>query len=275
MKNLGKFAFLNGKIIPSSKANIHAYDLGLMRGMSIFDFMRFRDFKVIFLKEHIDRLFNSAKLFSIPTVLTKNEYIKAINDLIAKNKQPHGTIRIILSAGPVTSGFTITAPHIIILSEPYYELPPAYFEKGVKLITDTYDRPYASAKHTHYLQAGMLEAKRIKTGAIELLYINSKGFVCESTTSNIAFIKKGVLYTPKSNVLGGITLVYVLKAAKKVGVICVVKDFKLKELLSADEVFITATNKDVLPIVQIDTNKIADGKVGPLSKKILQAYRSL
>jgi branched-chain amino acid aminotransferase len=274
-KTLGKYAYLNGKIIPSSKACIHSYDLGLMRGMAVFDFLRFRNQKPIFLKEHLDRYFRSAKILNIPTVFTKEEYTKAISDLITKNKQENGTVRIILSAGPITSGFTITTPHVIILIEPYYELPQEYFEKGVKIITDIYDRPYPKAKHTHYLEAGILDSKKLKSKALEIVYIDSKGFVCEPSTSNICIIKKGILYTPKSNVLEGITLMYVLKTAKKLGIKCVIKDFKLKDLLNADEVFITATNKDVLPVIKIDSHIIADGKVGLLSKKILGNYRAL
>ncbi len=246
-----------------------------MRGLAIFDFLRFKDSQPLFLKEHLDRLFNSAKLFSIPPVFTKEEYMKAIHDLIAKNKQKDGTVRIIISGGPVTDGFTITAPHIIILIEPYYELPEMYFEKGVKVITLPYKRPFAEAKHTHYAVAGINDIKKKKANAVEILYVDEKDFVTEPSTSNICMIKKDVLYTPKSNVLGGVTLIHVLKCAKKLGIKYEIKDFKIKDLLKADEVFLTATNKDVLPVVKVDSKTISNGKPGVLTKKILEAYRAL
>ena len=275
MAKLGTYAFLNGTIILSHKATIHCYDLGLMRGLAVFDFLRFKNSKAIFLKEHIDRLFNSAKLFNIPPVFSKEEYVKAIVDLIQKNKQKDGTVRIILSAGPVTDGFSITAPQIIILVEPYYELPEIYFQKGTKIITLPYERPFASAKHTNYSTAGIHDKKKKAAKAIEILYVDAKGFVREPSTSNICMIKKGVLYTPKSNVLGGITLIHILKCAKKLGIKTVVKDFTLKELLNADEVFLTATNKDALPIVKIDNSTISNGKPGEYTRTILECYRAL
>jgi branched-chain amino acid aminotransferase len=273
MDKLGKFAFLNGKIIPTSDARIHVFDLGLMRGMAVFDFLRFRNCKPVFLKEHIDRLFNSAKIFDIPTVFTKAKYTQSISKLIKKNKQKDGSIRILLSAGTVTDGFVITKPHVIILIEPYYELPESYFEKGVKIITDIYERPYPSAKHTHYLEAGRLDAKKRKEKAVEILYVDTHSFVREPTTSNICMIKNNVLFTPKTHILNGVTLIYTLKSAKKLGIKIVEKDFTLKELLKADEVFITATNKDILPVVMIDKNKIGNGKVGEITKRILKHYR--
>lgn len=274
MAKLGAYAFVNGTIIPSSKATIHCYDLGLMRGMAVFDFFRFTDYRARYIKDNIDRFFNSARTFGIPTVFSKDEYMQAVAALIKKNNQERGTVRIILSAGPITDGFAITAPHIIMLVEPYYELPAEYFEKGVKIITVPYKRPFAEAKHTHYAVAGIHDAKKRKAGAMEILYVDEKGYVTEPSTSNICMIKKGVLYTPKSNVLGGITLTYVLKCAQKLGTKTVIKDFKLKDLLTANEVFITATNKDVLPVIQIDAKKIANGKPGELTRKILECYRA-
>jgi branched-chain amino acid aminotransferase len=275
MKKLGTHAFMNGKIVPSGQAFIHSYDLGLMRGMAVFDFLRFKNSKPIFLREHIDRLFNSAKIFGIPAVFSKDEYSTAIHNLLQKNKQKDGTIRIILSAGPITSGFDITQPQVIILIEPYYELPEMYFEKGVKIITLPYERPYAGAKHTNYMIAGINDAKKKKAKAVEILYVDGKSFVHEPSTSNICMIKNGTLFTPKTNVLQGVTLIYVLKCAKKLGIKCEVKDFKLKDLLNADEVFITATNKDVLSVVKVDAKIIANGKPGPMTAKILTCYREL
>jgi branched-chain amino acid aminotransferase len=275
MKKLTKYAFVNGKMIPSSKATIHAYDLGFMRGMAVFDFLKFKNLKAIFLNDHIDRLFNSAKIFGIPTILSKEAYMIAVNALINKNKQINGTVRIILSAGPITEGFKITEPQIIILVEPYYELPEEYFTNGIKIITLPYERPYADAKHTNYLTAGINDTKKKKAKAVEILYIDEKSFVREPSTSNICMIKHGTLFAPKTNVLKGVTLIHVLKCAKKLGIKSVVKDFKLKDLLNADEVFITATNKDVLPVVKVDSKIIANGKPGEVTKRLLITYRAL
>jgi branched-chain amino acid aminotransferase len=275
MKKLAKYAFVNNKIVPSNKVAIHPYDLGFMRGMAVFDFLKFKDLKAIFLKDHVDRLFNSAKVFGILTILSKDEYIIAVNALINKNKQINGTIRIILSAGPITEGFKITEPQIIILIEPYYELPEEYFNNGIKIITLPFERNYAGAKHTNYAFAGINESKKQSSKALEILYVNDKGFVREPSTSNIAIVKNNTLYIPKSNVLEGITLKYVIKCAKKIGVKYVIKDFKIKELLNADEVFITATNKDVLPVVKVDSNIISNGKPGEVTKRLLITYRAL
>jgi branched-chain amino acid aminotransferase len=275
MEHLRPYAFFDGKIVPVEEVKIHAFDLGFMRGLCVFDFLRFRNKKTIFLSKHLDRLFNSAALMGIPIVYTKEEYTKSVNDLIEKNNESEGTVRIILSAGPLTTGFDITHPYVIIFIEPYHVISLEYYELGAKLITVRGDRALPQAKHTNYSIPGANEAKKKAAKALEILYVDQNNMVHEPATSNICIVKDGKVISPKSGVLEGVTLMKATEAAKNIGIDIERTDFTLDELLSADEAFIVATNKDVLPITQIDETTIGNGKPGEITNEILVAYRAL
>lgn len=275
MEHLRPYAFFDGKIVPVQEVLIHPFDLGFMRGMCVFDFLRFKDKKPLFLKEHLDRLFNSARILGIPACYTREEYTSFINELITKNNEDYGTIRMIISAGPLTHGFTITHPYVIIFIEPYHTYPDTAFSNGVSLMTVQAERVFPEAKHTNYSIPGAHEAERAQQGALEILYIDNHDMVREPATSNICMVKDGIIYTPQTHILTGITLLKAIEAAKNTSIELVQREINLKELLAADEVFITATNKDILPIVKIDNTTIAQGVPGPVSKKILDAYIAL
>jgi branched-subunit amino acid aminotransferase/4-amino-4-deoxychorismate lyase len=162
-------------------------------------------------------------------------------------------------------------PNLIIACEPPYSPLKKDEDQGIKLITSVYMRPFPMSKTTCYIEAVRLEPQKRKAGALEILFIYNKT-VFECSTSNIFIVKKGAIYTPKENVLHGITRKAVINLAKKAGYVVIEKDISEKELFSADEVFITATNKKILPVIKIDSKKIANGKVGNITKILQVAF---
>jgi branched-subunit amino acid aminotransferase/4-amino-4-deoxychorismate lyase len=194
-----------------------------------------------------------------------------LGTLLKKNKVTDAHVRIVLTGGPAKNGLEPTKPNLFVLLEPRKDLPAALYTKGASLITFEHQRPFATAKTTNYQQAVVLQQLKKQKGAVEILY-TAGGKVLEAATSNVCVVKGGVLYTPKDDVLKGVTLQVVLELAKARGYKVVERVVRVAELWTADEVFITATNKKVVPIVRIDGKVISNGKPGPVSQELNSAY---
>lgn len=269
-----KFAYINGKILPEEKACIGISDLGLLRGYGVFDFLRTYNGKPFLLREHLNRLENSAKLIGLKAPLSKIEVSKIINKLLRKNKLSEATIKIIITGGISKDGLTydINLPTVIIITKKIHEYQPEIYEKGIKLITHDFQRNNSGAKTTDYITMLKLQNQRKKQNAFEALYTN-KGLILEGATSNIFLFKKNTLITPKNNVLAGITRKVVLKlAAKKFKV--EERNIKISEIKKATEAFITSTTREVLPVVKIDNIKIGSGRVDKNTQWLMETFKS-
>ncbi|MES2437159.1 MAG: aminotransferase class IV [Patescibacteria group bacterium] len=270
-----KFCYYNGKIIPIAKAALPINDIGILRGYAIFDYAKVYNGKPFLLKEHIARFEQSAKKMGliIPAAAPKIE--KIIKELLTKNKikDQNAGIRMILTGGTLVEGlsFNPAKPSFFILIEDLKDLPENLFEKGAALITHEHERMFSDIKTTNYITAVQLQKEKNKKKAVEILYLyNSK--VLECSTSNFFIVKKNKIYTPAENILIGITRNHVIKLARNAGMSVVEKNISKREMLDADEAFITASNKEVLPIVHIDDALIGNGQVGEVSKKLRQLF---
>ncbi len=269
------FCYINGKIAQSDKIFVSGYDIGLLRGYSIYEGITTRGNKVFHLVDHLARLRRSAKSLGLQVPFSDKKIKNILETLIQKNGFRRTNFRIILSGGNTINGieFNQKNPTFFILSEEWASLPAAQYQKGGKLITEEYTRFMPEIKTTNYITAVRLQPKRKKEKAIEILFV-SNGKVLECSTSNIFMFNKNTLITPKENVLLGITRKAVLDIAKK--------NFKieersvtLSELLKGDEIFITASFKDVMPITQVDSRRIGNGKIGDNTKKIMRLFSEL
>lgn len=267
------YCVLGTKIVPLKQARLALNDLGVLRGYGVFDFLRTFNGKPFLFDEHFARFERSAKLIGLSVPVSKATVSRIIRQLMKKNHVKDASLRLVVTGGPTPDGMTRTKPVFYILCEDLYTLPDSVFTKGAKLITQEYMRPFPSGKTTHYLMAMTLQEKKRKGGALEILYV-SGGQVYEASTSNIFIVSKGVLITPKSSVLPGITRMLAIRLAREQKIKVVERPVSVKELFTVDEVFLTATNKDIAPIVSIDGKKVGGGVVGPITKKLLAAYRA-
>lgn len=183
------------------------------------------------------------------------------------------SFRLVLTGGPTPDGISWRKPVFYILAEDLYTLPPSVFSKGAALITHEHLRQFPHAKTTNYLTAVSLQPEKRRKKAIEILYTES-GTVFEASTSNIFMVHRGKLITPNHAVLPGVTARVVAALAHKAGLIVLSRRVSVRELMNADEVFLTATNKDVAPIVCIDGKKIGVGRVGPTTRYLMELYRA-
>lgn len=262
------FCYLNGKILPLNKAFLNLDDLGALRGYGVFEVLKTVNNKIFLYDEHFARLKNSAVYLGIKLPLKKPEIEEVIKKLILKNKTKQASIRIVLTGGRSKDAMTFNhnSPTFYILVSEYVPLDEKLYKDGVKLKTIPYARDFSEFKTTNYIKAVKIINERGKENFFEILYVSDEK-ILEAATSNFFVFIRDTLITPKNGILKGITRDLVLKIAKKDFKI-EERDLKIKELTRVSEVFISATNKDILPVVKIDNKIIGNGKVGRNTKRI-------
>jgi len=264
------FCFSGNKILAADDASIHPLDIGLIRGYAIFDFLRTANFKPLFFEAYLNRFIASAQHAHLPLGYTMEELKSIIYELIEKNKLEQGGIRMVLTGGLSANHFSPTTGRLFIFCEDLQMPAAEKYERGVKLVTEEYVRPLSSIKTTNYTFPVWLSAKWKEQAAEDVLY-HCAGNISESSRSNIFMVKSGIVATPKSNILLGITRQNVLILAGDVEE----RDISLTEILNADEVFMTATTKRILPVTQIDGVLIKEGIPGPVTRQLMERFKGL
>ena len=263
--------YVNGKFVPKDEARVSILDLGLIRGYGVFDFLRTYNGKPFKLDEHLRRLQNSAKQIGLecPSI---GQVKQIILKTLAKNNLPEANIKILLTGGVSLDQITpADKPTLAVIITPAISFPVAYYEKGIKVVTVPFGRSYHLAKTINYIPAILALKIAKKKKAIEALYTNKRGEVLEGTTSSFFLFKNGTLITPQDEILKGITRQVVIDLAKK-EFKTVFRPIKYQELKEIDEAFITASNKEVMPVVKIDNLTVGNGKVGENTKRIMELF---
>lgn len=269
------YSFIDGKVLPTHEARIPIDDVGFMRCYAIYEGITTVGVQPAFLSEHMDRLERSAELLGISLPYTRNEMVNIITELGAYVTTPRGDIRVVLSGGQSADGLTPgekSAFYAIVNN--LAPLPEDLYKKGGKVMTHEHQRFLPECKTTHYTTAAMLQKTKKEHGAIEILYTKN-GNVLEAATCNVFIVKNGTLITPEKNILHGITRMKTLEIANKESVPVELRDITIQELLAADEVFLTSSYKDILPITTVDTHIIGAGTVGQLTHRMSEAYQNL
>lgn len=266
-----KYCYYEGDILESEKVGLPLDDLAITRGYAAFDFFRIYNKVPFYFSEHYKRLVKSSETLGVEIGITEDEMRDILAKLCDVNECYDAQVKIIVTGGSAEDGITPGQSRLIITFADLIKIPDENFENGVKMITDEYLRFLPEAKTTVYANAVMLQKKKREQGATEILYV-CEGKVSEASTSNIGIIKGGVMVTPHDNILRGLTMKVVVDLAKKDGIKVEEREITLDELLSADEVFLMATNKRVLPVVKVDDHIISDGKVGETSRRLLALY---
>lgn len=265
--------FLNGKFIEKNKAKIKVNDLGLLRGYGVFDYLRTYNKIPFHLNKHLARFFDSAKKFNLKVPYSKEEIKNILFKLIKKNKNKKDlAFRIILTGGESSNGKTSKKPNFFIITEKLLFYPAIFYQKGIKMITLNYLRDIPEIKSLNYTIALFHWQKTLKEGAQEILYF-FKNRIYEASTSNFFIVKNGIIFSPKENIFEGVTKEVVTQLAKKHGFKIKEKEIFLDEIPKADEIFITATSKEIMPVVKIDNHLINKGKVGEITKKLMKIFK--
>ena len=262
------FCFADGKIIPTQDARLHPADLAVIRGYGIFDFFRTEQYRPVFLEDYLDRFIASAAKTYLPLPYSREELRTIISELIAKNDLEQGGIRMVLTGGVSENHFSPSTGTLFMFGEELSFPSEEKYQHGVKLLSVEYVRAIADIKTTNYTLPVWHSMQWKEQGAEDVLY-HWDGMVSESSRSNFFIVKDGVIHTPNQHILMGITRKHLLAVAGEVQI----RPISLEEVWEADEAFISATTKIILPVTQIDDRKVGSGKVGKVCLDLMAKFR--
>jgi len=266
--------YIDGHFVCQEKAFLPVCDLSILRGCAIFDYLRTYQGRPFHLDEHLMRLAYSANQVG----LALPHSLETIKELIYETKRlnpfEEASIKVIVTGGVSEDQFT-PAPFskLLILVYPLQSYPESCYTQGIKVITTPLNRTFPQAKTTNYLPAiSALNQTRSK-GAKEAIYLNSANELLEGTTSNLFLIRGGSLYTCDSEeILFGITREVVMQIASPYFNI-EKRSLSHPEIDTIDEAFLTASNKEIMPIVAIDDIPVGLGKVGSHTIRLMNLFR--
>jgi len=275
--------WLNGKMVPKEQATVSVYDHGFLYGDGVFEGIRVYDGCVFKLREHVDRLYESAKTIALDIGMTPQEMVDAVAATVAANGRRDAYIRLVVSRGYGDLGIDpakCAAPTVVIICDSISLYPQEFYDKGIPLVTASVRRVPAQCvdpriKSLNYLNniLGKLEAK--KAGVPEAIMLNTEGYVAECTADNIFMVKHGDLVTPDllQGALGGITRATVIEIARDRGIEVRERRLALHDFYNADEVFLTGSGAEIVPVISIDQRVIADGTPGATTLSLLEEFR--
>lgn len=280
---MGKLVNLNGTMVPAQEAMISVFDHGLLYGDGVFEGIRAYNGRIFKLDEHIDRLYNSAKIIMLDIPISKEEFKKAIITTCKENGMMNGYIRPVVTRGSGTLGLApwkCEKPNYFVIADTIKLYPDEMYEKGMEIITVNTRRNIPAAfnpivKSLNYLNNIMAKIEAHIAGFEEAIMLNHEGYVAECTGDNIFIINYGQMHTPpiSAGALPGITRNTVIELAKEDGVETTEKNFTLAEMYIAGEAFITGTAAEVVAVVKIDGRTIGDGTPGPITKKLISRFK--
>jgi len=275
--------YIDGTYYDKEDAKISVYDHGLLYGDGIFEGIRIYDGKIFKLREHIDRLFRSARAICLKMPLSETDLNDAITETIKMNDIRDGYIRLVITRGIGNLGInpiTCQKPSLIIIVDKIQLYPEEYYTKGIKIMTSSVRRIPNDCldpriKSLNYLNNILAKIEANNAGCLEAVMLNKDGFVTECTADNIFIVRDACLQTPKSGngALDGITKNTVFKLAEKLRIMTQENALTQYDLYNSNECFITGTGAEIMPVTQIDGRKIGEGVPGLVTSKLVDSYK--
>jgi branched-chain amino acid aminotransferase len=277
--------YVNGKFFDKSEAKVSVYDHGLLYGDGVFEGIRVYSGRVFRLREHVDRLYESARHIWLEIPLPRDQMIRAVEDTVRANNKQDGYIRLVVTRGAGSLGLDprkTTDPQVIIIVDDIALYPPELYQSGLEVMTAATIRNHPNAlsprvKSLNYLNNILAKIEGIRAGCQEAIMLNVNGDVAECTGDNIFVVKKGELRTPPphAGILEGVTRGAVMELARKADVPVREMTLTRHDVYTADECFLTGTAAEVVPVVKCDSRVIGTGKPGPVTKQLHEAFHRL
>jgi len=266
--------YIDGQYVPDNECVLSVKDLAVLRGFGVFDFLITYNKRPFHIKKHVQRLEKSAKNIGLELNHTTDDICAIVEETIKRNPHHHeSNVRILYTGGISSDGVTPEGNGVlIVMVTPKLELPESWYSHGAKLVTAEIERFIPGAKSTNYLTAIWALGRAREMDAIESIYVDRHQRIMEGTTTNIFCFNGEKLVTPETDILPGITR-GVIKKLVKDHFELEMRDINKSELAVMQEVFITASNKEVVPIIQVDEMVIKNGKPGPRTRKVMQLFR--
>jgi branched-chain amino acid aminotransferase len=277
--------YIGGKLYDKSEARISVFDHGLLYGDGVFEGIRAYSGRVFRLRQHVDRLYESAQGIYLQIPISREEMAAAIRDTLAVNKLSDAYIRVVVTRGAGSLGLDprkTTDPQVIIITDHISLYPEELYEHGLKIITAATTRNHPNAvnpriKSLNYLNNILGKIEATQAGCLEALMLNHKGEVAECTGDNIFVAQRGQLHTPTidSGILEGITRGAVIELARAAGYTVIERTMDRLDVFKAEECFLTGTAAELIPVVECDGRVIGSGRPGPITRELRQRFQAL
>ncbi len=277
--------YLNGRLVPKEQAVVSVFDHGLLYGDGVFEGIRAYNGRVFRLKEHLDRLYMSARAITLDIGMAPDQMQMAVLETLRANNLRDAYIRLVVTRGAGDLGLDprkCSKPTVIIIADKIALYPAECYTSGLEVATAATRRNNPQAlspniKSLNYLNNILAKIEANLMNMREAIMLNTEGFVAECTGDNIFYIKGKKLVTPPTTAgaLEGITRNCVMELAARIGLDVEEKLFTAFDLHTADEAFLTGTAAEVVPVVRIDSRIIGNGKPGLITQKLIKSFREL
>lgn len=277
--------YIDGKYWEKEEAKISVFDHGFLYGDGVFEGIRAYKGQVFKLKEHINRLYESAQSITLDISISKEELIKLVINTLRINNLKDAYIRIVVSRGVGDLGLDprkCKKSSLIIIADKIQLYPEEMYKKGLEIITVSTRRNIPDAlspriKSLNYLNNILAKIETNLAGVLEGIMLNSQGYVAEATGDNIFLVKNNILFTPSvgCGILKGITRDAVIEIAKNAGMKVEEVLLTTYDIYNAEECFLTGTAAEVIPVVKVDGRIIGNGVPGKITLKLLDAFHNL
>ena len=277
--------YLNGKFVDQSKAAVSVFDHGLLYGDGVFEGIRSYDGLIFKLRQHIDRLYESAHTIMLAIPMTKAALIEVVKQSLRVNRLHDAYIRLVVTRGVGDLGLDprkCARPTIFVIADKIQLYPKSLYERGLALITVATQRNVPEAlnpqiKSLNYLNNILAKIEAINAGYEEAIMLSHSGYVTECTGENLFIVKGRQLLTPPPyiGVLRGITRGTVMDLGARARLTVREEMLTRHDLFNADEVFLTGTAAEIVPVVKIDGRRIGSGRPGAVTKQLQAAFRQV
>jgi branched-chain amino acid aminotransferase len=274
--------YIDGTYHEKEDARVSVYDHGLLYGDGVFEGIRIYNGHVFKLREHLERLFQSAHAIMLEIPLTIDELERDLLEAVKLNEKQNGYIRLIVTRGVGSLGINpASCPRatVIIIVDDIQLYPKEYYESGIEIITSSIRRISPEhfdprIKSLNYLNNVLARIEANRAGCQEAVMLNRDGHVAECTGDNIFIVKKGILLTPSPHLgaLSGITRQFIIELAGKLGIDTKECALTQYDLYTADEAFLTGTGAEIIPVIAIDGRKIGNGKPGTTTGLLIDNF---
>lgn len=277
------WAYVDGRFVPKEEASVSVYDHGFLYGDGVFEGIRVYGGRVFKLDEHVRRLYDSAKAILLEIPMPPEEMKRVIVETVRRNGLRDAYVRPIVTRGRGDLGIDprkCARPTVVVIVDRIQLYPERAYREGLRVVTATHRKNASDAlnpriKSLNYLNQVLARIEANLAGADEALMLNHQGYVCEGSADNVFVVRGGEVWTPPDHVgiLRGVTRDTVLEIARELGIPAFERAFTLHDVYTADEVFLTGTGAEIGPVVSVDGRVIGSGRPGPVTLRLLEAYR--
>ena len=274
--------WIDGKFVNKEDAKVSVYDHGLLYGDGVFEGIRAYCGKIFQCEQHMRRLYDSAKAIRLTIPYTIEEITQATNDTIKANNFQDCYVRLVVTRGVGALGLDpnrCARPSVIIIADTLQLYPREMYDNGMSVVTASVIRNHPNAispriKSLNYLNNILAKIEAADAGVPEAIMLNHMGYVAECTADNIFVVREGAVSTPPAydGSLEGVTRGVIIQLAQAMFIPMAERRMERHDLYIADEVFLTGTGAEVIPVTKIDGRVIGNGKPGPVTKRLIERF---